>query len=584
MRDGLTGRFAIPFCGLLLLACGAKDVGKAPAPIQNGLAFVRRFPTATNPGAHTQGCTFASPVAIDDGGVQRVAVADASGTITALDAKTGAAAWQVTLPAPSGEQAFVVSTPVVVGGLLVVAYHTVAAGAPLTVTSQRLRHRVAVVDIEAHALSADYPAFDLTAGGTGPDGAFSFDPTHALARSALVHGVPPGSVNGRVYVTFANARDLQPYRGWMFEVDLDAWKASGPGAALTANLPVMQEVNCGPNGGDGAKADVCGGGIWSPAGPLVDVRSDGSGYDVVVGVGNGQLNPARGDYGNTLLRTRPGLGVTTGCDPTACGSFSVQTLASSCVETCTDLFIPRLLPGEDPILPASGECAGLGVWDCWIAQDQLDAGSSPVAVDVPNGPRVFVYPTKDGHLWLIDSARMGTVYAHQKLTESCGTTSDPCATSWSGTIVAQPAVTTVNGAPLVIVPTFMPDNTHAAGVFALTLAMNGGAPQLQPAWQFPAASDPASTTAFRSPPSRVTLGTPAPGSTEYAFVVEPGSGSPGQLYALRTSDGVLAAQVGLAGPGYRHSQPLYMDGAVFAPSCDHESGPGSLEGYDVVPQ
>ena len=96
------------------------------------LDFVRRFPTATNPGAPTPGCIFASPVAILDGGVPRIVVADTSGSITAVDPQTGAAAWSLVLPAPAGEQALVVSTPIVVGGLLVVAYHTVAAGSAFT--------------------------------------------------------------------------------------------------------------------------------------------------------------------------------------------------------------------------------------------------------------------------------------------------------------------------------------------------------------------------------------------------------------------------------------------------------------------
>jgi hypothetical protein len=547
------------------------------------LDFVRRFPTATNPGAPTPGCIFASPVAILDGGVPRIVVADTSGSITAVDPQTGAAAWSLVLPAPAGEQAFVVSTPIVVGGLLVVAYHTVAAGSALAVTSARLRHRVAVVDLSSHSVSANYPPFDLTATIAGPYGTFSFDPSHAMSRSALTHAVPPGGVNGRVYVVFGNVRDLQPYRGWVFEVDLDVWQASGASAAVTAALPVMEELACGPEGGDGSTADICGGGMWSPAGPLVDPHSGGSGYDLILPVGNGQLDPSHGDYGNTLLRTGPGLGVSTGCDPTECGTFSVGTLESSCIDTCTNLFIPRLLPGEQQILPASGACAGLDVWDCWIAQDQLDGASSPVAVQVPNGPRVFVYPTKDGHLWLVDASNMGTVYAHQQLEASCGTTTDPCDTTWSGTIVTQPAVSTLNGAPLVVVPTFMPDHTHPAGVQALTLAEVNGTPQFQPVWQFPPLSSPAAITSFRSSPGRATLATPTPASTwEHAFVVEIQAGSQGRLYAIRTSDGSLGGEVDLAGPGVRFTQPLYMGGAIFVPSCNSDSGPGYLEGYDIT--
>ena len=554
------------------------------APGAGAFSLVRRFPTPAQPGVQTAGCTYASPVVVDVGGSPRIVIADGSGAVTAVDPATGESVWSVTLPAPAGEQAFIVATPVVVGSLLVVAYHTVAAGtSPLLVTAPRLRHRVAVIDVGAQAVSADFAPFDLTAGVAGPFGAYGFEPGQAMARGALVHAVPAGGTLGRVYVAFGNVRDLQPYRGWVFEVDLDAWQASGPQAALTAALPMAQDVACGPQNGDGARADLCGGGVWSPAGPLV-VDGDGGAYRVVVPVGNGQLDPSRGDYGNTMLRTGPGLDVDAGCDPGECQDFSVETLASSCVESCTDLFIPRLLPGESPIVPASGACAGLGVWDCWIAQDQLDGASSPIAVLLPSGKRVLVYPTKDGALWLVDYDRMGTVYAHQLLVASCGTTADPCATTWSGTIVTQPALTTIGGSPAVVVPTFMPDTTHPAGVFALKVVEDEGTPQLEPAWQFPAASSAAAITSFRGASSRAVVAVPAPGSdVDHAFVVDVGpSGNPGTLYAIRTSDGVLAAQATLAGSGYRFTAPLYVGGTVFVVSCPADQGPGSLEAYDVV--
>jgi hypothetical protein len=477
-----------------------------------------------------------------------------------------------------------VATPLVVGNLLVVAYHTVATGtAPLTVTAPRLRHRIAVVDIAAHALSAAYPPFDLTADVQGPYGDFSFVPGQAMARGAVVRGIPTGGVDGRVYVAFGNVRDLEPYRGWVFEVDLDVWKAGDAGTPMTGVLPTIQEpdVNCGAEGASGAGADLCGGGIWSPFGPLVVDQTD-AGYRLIVPAGNGRLDPGRGAFGNTMVRTGPGLSVDAGCDPDACADFSVETLAQSCIETCTDLFIPRLLPGESQILPASGACAGLGLWDCWIAQDQLDGASTPVAVQLPSGRHVLVYPTKDGHLWLVDFDQMGIVYAHQPLTDPCGTASDPCVTSWSGTVVTQPQTTTIDGVAAVIVPTFMPDTTHTAGVKALKIVEDDGTPQFEVAWQFPSPLDPLATQAFRDAPSRATLATPVPASNlEHAFVVDVQEGGIGRLYAIRTSDGKLAAATNLAGPGYRYTAPLYLNDRIFVLSCESDSGPGYLEAYNV---
>jgi outer membrane protein assembly factor BamB len=563
-------------------ASGGPDGGATVTP----LAFVRRFPSAAHPGVQTTGCTYASPLVVYVGQSPRIVLADGSGTVTAVDPATGDREWSVTLPAPPGERAFVVATPAVVGSLIVVAYHTVAANtSPLSVTAERLRHRVAVIDAATHAVRGDYPPFDLTASVDGPFGTLTFVPSHAIARGAVAHAVPAGGTAGRVYVTFGNVRDLQPYRGWVIEVDLDAWKTSGPQAAVTGALPTTEDVDCGPEGGDGARADLCGGGVWSSSGPLVvDGAADGGSYQVVVPVGNGQLDPSRGDYGNTMLRVGPGLSVATGCDPQACQSFTVDTLASSCVETCSDVFIPRLLPGEQPILPASGACAGLGVWDCWIAQDQLDGASSPLAVRLASGRLVLVYPTKDGHLWLVDGDRMGTVYAHQKLTDSCGTVTDPCATGWSGTIATQPALASIDGSPAVVVPTFMPDGTHPAGVFGLKVVEDGGTPAFESAWQYPRATDPAATRSFRSAPSRATVAAPLPASSvDHAFVVDVGQGGlRGTLYAIRATDGTLGAETPLSGSGYRFTAPLYLGGTVYVPSCSSDSGPGTLEAYDVV--
>jgi hypothetical protein len=207
-----------------------------------------------------------------------------------------------------------------------------------------------------------------------------------------------------------------------------------------------------------------------------------------------------------------------------------------------------------------------------------------VAVLLPSGKRVLVYPTKDGALWLVDYDRMGVVYAHDPLVASCGTATDPCATTWSGTIVTQPALTTIDGAPAVVVPTFMPDSTHVAGVFALKVVEDEGTPSFEAAWQFPAASEPAAVTSFRGAPSRAIVAVPSPVSpVDHVFVVDVGqNGTRGTLYALRASDGALAAETSLAGPGYRFSAPLYAGGAVFVTSCSSDSGPGSIEAYDVV--
>src|SRR5262245_27417146 len=99
-------------------------------------------------------------------------------------------------------------------------------------------------------------------------------------------------IDRRVYVSLGNIQDIQPWHGWLFELDLDAWRAGGE--AITASLVTTPEADCGIPGTSGARERQCGGGIWAPAGPLV------SGGELFVPTGNGQLDVPRGDHANTL--------------------------------------------------------------------------------------------------------------------------------------------------------------------------------------------------------------------------------------------------------------------------------------------
>lgn len=551
-----------------LLACSRDTEVDALPPSalsDRPIALTPRFS-----GPRFAGCVYASPLAFEEReGGRRIAIVDGGGSFTAIDAKTGERAWELALPAPEGERAFAVATPVLVGRRAVVAFHTIpSSAAELHVTVARLRHRVAVIDLDARALDPDHPPVDLAARVPGRFGAVTFSPGHAMARGALVH------VQGRVYVTLGNPRDVQPYRGWVFELDLEAWRTGGAGAAISAAMPTTEDVECGDEGGDGTADTRCGAGVWTPSGPLV-LDADGD-YRLVVATGNGQLDLARGDYANSLLRVGAGLAFDPGCDAARCSAFSSETLDASCVESCRDAFVPRLLAGERMPAPASGTCEGKSLYLCWASQDQLDGGSTPALVTLRSGRRVLVYPTKDGHLWLVDAAHMGRVYAHVPITEPCGTAEDACVWEWSGTIVTKPEVTEIGGEPAVLVPTFMPDGSHAAGVVALQILEDERGPRLEPVWRMPPSDHPTARRRFRRHPSRVVV------AGDLAFVVDaaPPRGR-GTLYAMRKDDGRVAAEVRMSGPGYRFAQPLPYDGAVFVTSCDGDFGPGSLEAFDV---
>jgi len=140
------------------------------APESHEIALVRSFPTSEATRVTLPGCPFASPLVVGEGGATALLVADSDGLVRALDPLSGALAWSRTLPAPAGEQAFVVATPVVVGNDLIVAYHTIAAGGVLDVNTARLRHRVAAIDLTTHAIDARLPPFDFSASLAGNDG------------------------------------------------------------------------------------------------------------------------------------------------------------------------------------------------------------------------------------------------------------------------------------------------------------------------------------------------------------------------------------------------------------------------------
>ena len=113
------------------------------------------------------------------------------------------------------------------------------------------------------------PEIELTARKPTSDGSgwVDFNPATAFGRAALAHGrIRPSSL-GYVYASFGNAGTIQPYHGWVFEIDLDRWKSAGADAAITSSLLVTPETDCGVEGKSGAYEMICGGGVWTPAGP-----------------------------------------------------------------------------------------------------------------------------------------------------------------------------------------------------------------------------------------------------------------------------------------------------------------------------
>lgn len=564
-------RLSLAFC--LLVACSSSDSETVDGgDCDAGVCGVTRIEPADP--VTLPGCTYASPIryAGDHGTEILLATSE---RLSALSTG-GELLWNIALPAPEGEMAFVVATPALVGDRLVVSYHTVERTTePHDVGRERKRHMVAVVDLKARAIDDAFEPVELDADFEGNDGAtVPFTATNALGR-ALTH-VATGSGLGLVYATFGNARDIQPWHGFIFELDLDAWLADGASAAISASFISTPEADCGEPGVSGSRDRVCGGGMWSPSGPLVVERANGP--ELFVSTGNGQLDLARSDFANTVLRLRPGLQFDPNCDASACEDFDLDAPDDACVESCRDLFIPRAAPGDAFPMPESGACDGLTMFECWGKLDYDFGGGTAADVKLESGLELLAYAAKDGALYLFDADHLGTLYDRKQLVSICGTESDACQLDWAGMVVTQPAVSEADGKPLILVPTFMPDSSHPAGVIAVTVNDGGDTPELEVRWQAPSFDTPAARTRFRRHPSRIRLSNDG----QVAWLVEAAPrGGRGRLLALRVDDGAILVDQELAGPGYRFTLPLAIDDRVFVPSCQPDNGPSALEIYEV---
>jgi hypothetical protein len=261
--------------------------------------------------------------------------------------------------------------------------------------------------------------------------------------------------------------------------------------------------------------------------------------------------------------------------------------------SCANLFMPRLLNGQSVPRGAGDACVGKTLLQCYAALDWDLGASAPARVTLPAGQRLVVMPGKDGAVYLFDEDHLGTLYDRAPIMDGCGEGDDTCTADWAGTIVTKPAVATVDGATLALVPTFVFDTTHPAGLQALEIAVDvDGTPRFNPRWQAPSfgsdgTGNAAARAAFRRPPSGVTV-TNIGGDT-YALVVDTGApGQQGTLYWIRVRDGAILQTLTMHGPGQRYAPPLLANGNVYLPSCEHtgtpnyNEGPSSLEAFRIV--
>ncbi len=532
--------------------------------------LTRIFPEGDGSTQRFTGCIQASPLMISSQTEPLVFVALSDGLLAGVHPKTGRRVWEIRLPAPEGYRPWLLGTPVQFQDKLVVAYQIRALR-----SHERISHRVAVVDLEQRRLDPAFPIVELQAHKTNSEGTgmVRFNPATALSRSALAHA--PGGADhlGYAYVSFGNYLDIQPWHGWVFELDLSAWRGGGAEAAISGVLLTTPEDTCQKAGAPGSRSAICGGGVWTPAGP--QVFPVGNGFELIIPTGNGQLDLPRQDYANTLMRVGPGLAFESGCDAQLCAGFNPSAPAVACLESCKNLFIPRLPAGEE-LRPASGVCDDKTFWECMTWLDYDLGANAPVKVDIPNGPTVYVQPGKEGSVYLVDAEHMGTLYDREQVIAVCGTPEDPCKTDWAGMIVTQPALTQVDEVPVVIIPTFMPDATHPAGLVALKIVLVNGTPRFEPFWQAPDFSTQEARARFRYHPTRVVIAPFGEAGEEYAWV-----GDTNFALGIRVRDGHIVVRQGMLGWRARNSLPLIHDDVLYIPTCKHDDGPSLLEAYAI---
>ncbi|SJM94587.1 hypothetical protein [Crenothrix polyspora] len=536
----------------------------------------RIFPEDSTASVTFDESIIASPLLDISQNLPFIIVPVSNGIVAALDSETGALVWQVNMPALKGQQAQIVSTPVIIGSKLVILYQCLEKNI-------RVSHRLAVIDLDQRQLDKSFPVLDVSAEKPSADGLSSikFNPPTAFSHSALKHVIRPDAKWGSLYLAFGNAGDTQPYHGWLFEVDMDSWQQQGTAHAIRNVLLTTPEAKCPVTMAYGNQEMICGGGIWTPAGPQVYPTADS--FELIVPTGNGQIDLARGDYANTLMRVQPNLQFDPGCDAQLCQNFYPKNPSTACIASCKNLFIPRLSEWNMPLKPATGECDRKTFWECLAWMDYDLGASAPVKATLKSGHSVLVQPGKEGAVYLIDAGHLGTQYDRLEIVDVCGTPTDVCKASWMGMIVTQPVLSTAGIDPVVVIPTFVPDTTHPAGLVALSIVEENGKPKFKRLWQFPNPASEKAVQSFRSHPSLPVISTIDNKGDEIVWVVD--IGTSGTLYGIRVKDGALLVEQSLLGAGRPLSAPIVYGNTVYLASIMPNTGKAMIEAYRIeVPE
>lgn len=540
------------------------------------ITLTKLFPADNEPQVTFDDSVIASTLLDVSQGRPLIIVPVSDGHIVALESQSGEKAWDIQVPTMTAEQQVqIISTPVIVKHKLVILFLYLEKGL-------RTSHRLAVLDLKKIQWDTTFPLLELTAEVKASDGVSTvkFNPATAFSRSALKYTEKSGSLLGVIYAAFGNSGDSQPYHGWLFEIDMNAWQNEGAEQAISHVLLTTPESTCPVSMEYGNQEMICGGGIWTPTGPQIYPTADS--FELLVATGNGQVDLDRHDYANSIMRLQPGLQFDSGCDEQLCQNFNPVNPDQACMESCKNLFIPRLAEGNPPLKPANNECDNKTFWECLAWMDFDLGGSAPIQFNLKSGKAVIVQAGKDGAVYLIDADHLGTQYDRLPIVDLCGTPTDACKASWMGMIVTHPVLTYINQEPVIIIPTFVPDQSHPAGLVALKIFEESGKPKFKPFWAFPDRSTIEAVASFRSHPSLPVMSDYGKRKDGILWIVD--IATHGVLYGIRVMDGSLAVKQTLLGTGRPLAAPLIYNNILYLASSISTTGKAFIEAYQIRAQ
>jgi hypothetical protein len=140
-------------------------------------------------------------------------------------------------------------------------------------------------------------------------------------------------------------------------------------------------------------------------------------------------------------------------------------------------------------------------------------------------------------------------------------------------------LTSIDEDPVVLIPTFVPDKTHPAGLVALKIVLEEGRPKFKRFWQFPEPSSPEAVQTFRYHTSLPAITKLGKNDDATIWVVD--TGNHGTVYGVRIKDGALVTKQALKGTGRHDSSPLIHANNLYVASIMPGTNKAMIEAYRI---